>query len=460
VLEIIIGILLIVCIIIFNILFLKKKGSFQYATKHIAVYSCLAVLIVCYLLFFEGLLHLKNRTTLEGIVENVISDYFVVVFIFFFYIFEKWLKSRGEDKEKLRSDYDMLAKKYNAEVLISRSNGYYYPVVKMGSFNLRIYDGQRMLGVDHIHIEDSQNMYKLPRIIENNFSVLMAAHDTSTLFNNKNIRVIKMEIHENQLFLTTERTFFYYSLVTNRAPDYEWDGITVRELFEPGPRLQPLELSELSNHLGINGFVESSDGYVVFVKRSGKVSIGKRTYGDSVGASIKAKYALNKDGFFTGEGLINAVLQEIMDELKIDLKNCSTVNLIGIYRDAVEIGKPQILFYAKTDVNAKEISKNFYEKTKSIVQRTKKKISNREKKRQVAEQKVLEDGSKLVWIKKDDLIETVFEENGIQVPEGAVFDYDYINGFFNSCKETFLPMVPSASASIRMLLSFFTDYDC
>lgn len=73
--------------------------------------------------------------------------------------------------------------------------------------------------------------------------------------------------------------------------DYELEkGISIRELLECGPIVHPLKYSLLSNHLGVNGFVESSDGKIMFVYRKNNVSIGKRTYSNSIGASIKTKY--------------------------------------------------------------------------------------------------------------------------------------------------------------------------
>lgn len=63
--------------------------------------------------------------------------------------------------------------------------------------------------------------------------------------------------------------------------------------------------------------MESSDGYIVFVKRENNLSIGKRTYGDSIGASLKTKYVLNEYGGFEQDGLKKAILKEIKNELKI-----------------------------------------------------------------------------------------------------------------------------------------------
>ena len=112
-----------------------------------------------------------------------------------------------------------------------------------------------------------------------------------------------------------------------------------------GPQMTELESSRLSNHLGFNGFIESADGYIVFVKRSMKVSIGKGTYGDSVSASLKAAYALDEKGDFTVDKLENAIIKEIESELKITEEELDkdTLSIIAIYRDCVECGKPQFL---------------------------------------------------------------------------------------------------------------------
>lgn len=65
--------------------------------------------------------------------------------------------------------------------------------------------------------------------------------------------------------------------------DYELEsGISVRELLECGPMVHPLKYSSLSNHLGFNGFVESADGLIMLVYRKKNVSIGKRTFADSI----------------------------------------------------------------------------------------------------------------------------------------------------------------------------------
>ena len=453
---VVITLIIIATIVLYNVLELKKS-VYQYATKHIFTYSLMIALLFFYLFLLGGISHIKNRETLEGILDNVISNYIIAFFVFILLWLDKILKSKGEDKEKQRHDYDALAKQYFKEDnLISRSDKNYYPVVNMGSFNISIYDKANPDDVElnRIVIDDSQNLYRLPEIIENNFSALMSVHDTSTLFNNLNIRVKKMEYCSNRLYLETERTYYFYSLVTNRAPDFSWNGLTVRELFEPGPKLLPLDRSALSNHLGFSGFVESSDGYICFVKRSKNVSVGKRTWGDSIQASLKAENALDNNGEFTRERLVDAVLKEIEDELKIKSEQCSAVKIIGIYRDLVEAGKPQFLIYAKTELTAKDISEEFRVDLFNQIL----KAAFQKNSRRIAKNIVQKDGSKLIWVSKDDLIQrTDFGEHGISA---SIMKFKfYFNNFFPLEKNIFLEMVPSTAAAVIMLQDFLQSQE-
>ena len=67
-----------------------------------------------------------------------------------------------------------------------------------------------------------------------------------------------MSFKNNEIYFQTEWTTYYASLVTNRVADfYISEGISIRELYESGPWMKALCDSQLSNHLGFNGFIES-----------------------------------------------------------------------------------------------------------------------------------------------------------------------------------------------------------
>ncbi len=147
----------------------------------------------------------------------------------------------------------------------------------------------------------------------------MSGHDFSPIYNT-NVRVDGILVEGSQVTLTTSRSTYFDSLLTNRSMDYPCDdGRSVRDVYEPGPFLTPLSESRLSNHLGFNGFVELSDGNIVLVVRRSNLSIGKNALGSSVAASMKSKYALDDDRNLTRGGIAKAIQKEVVDELRIEL---------------------------------------------------------------------------------------------------------------------------------------------
>ncbi len=273
----------------------------------------------------------------------------------------KRMANKVEDPSKLTTDYEKLVKTYQLETgrMLRGADGEFIPVVIeewLYNKNIKIIDcpGKR---------------YVLPNQVVKYYEELFSSHQTSNIYNNINIRVSDWKTCDGEYLLMTSRTTYYDSLVTNRAMDYEFEkGLSIRQLYECGPYLQSLLSSKLSNHLGFNGFIESKDNYIAFVYRQGNVSIGKRTWGNSIGASLKTKYALD-NGTFTLLGLENGILREIYDELGIEEKDISTVDgqfrktrVIAAYRDLVEGGKPQLLIFSKSRLNMNEITRIFNNK--------------------------------------------------------------------------------------------------
>lgn len=254
-------------------------------------------------------------------------------------------------------------------------------------------------------------------------------HIPHLIYNQLNIRMDKWEEKDSKVIWYTSRTTYFDSLVTNRAIDFLCNtGVSVRDRFAYGPFIMKLEDSKLSNHLGFNGFVESSDGYIPIIKRSKSVSIGKDTYGNSIGASLKTKYALTNETFCL-KGLENGIINEIYDELKIPSNQLEEFslnkNLISAYRDMVEGGKPQLLFYAKSKMSKGDIEANFKEiiSTKKCEGWDKQEIE-------------LEDGTKILWIPIKDWKEIYLAP-------------DYFGYAGKAYK-----IMPSASASMLMFMHY------
>lgn len=335
----------------------------------------------------------------------------------------------GKNLQRLTADYEGLLKRYSMEKnFIQKRNSTgvtTFPVIQdawLFNKNIKI-------------VDYPENEYRLPGIIANNFNKLFKSFSSAKIYNSINIRVDDWYISgdSNTFTITTGRTNYYKSLVTNRAIDYTLaEGISVRELLECDPFIHLLKTSSLSNHLGFNGFVESADGKIALIFRKKGMSIGEETYSNSVTASLKIKYALDESYLFTKDGLMNAIIEEINDELGIPFKTLITKNnepiqLIAAYRDVLEGGKPQLLFYAKTEMTSEQITYAFNSKNTKI---------NCNEKPLAATESMITDGNFIYWIALEDLLKC------------DVFP----NKFVHDGKD--FTMLPSAAACIVMLQEF------
>lgn len=358
-------------------------------------------------------------------------------------IISKYIMNGIEDSIKLDTNYAKLASRY-PNGLIEYNNAFAdaknISKLKKADKSLDILTAtlpvvkECILHNSTMHINDEDTLYMLPDEIKAQYCNLFGIHKGSNIYNQLNIRVNSWEIKDNEFYIHTMRTTYFDSLVTNRAMDFIWDnGLSIRDKYQYGPFVPSLLDSPLSNHLGFNGFIVSSDGYIPIVKRNRNVSIGKSTYGNSIGASLKAKYSLLDDSKLTVEGLRNGIIQEIHDELKIDLSYLESFDtskhIIAAYRDMVEGGKPQLLFYYPVNMTFTEIKENFKKKLEKKKQETKSNKWNKELKE-------LEDGSKLKWIKEKKLYSIAISSDRI-IYEGKSYQ-----------------MMPSASASFAMLIEW------
>lgn len=264
------------------------------------------------------------------------------------------------------------------------------------------------------------------------YAELFDIHKHSVVYNNLNIRLRDIEVlpERKMIRLYTQRTTFFNSLVTNRALDAPLaSGLTIRKIYQVGKRIVPLKESEFSNHLGMNGFVETSDGYLIFVKRGKNLSVAKGTLGLSVGASLKTMYGLDDQGRFTGEGLDRAISGEIEDELGLkpeDYEYSRERCIIAGYRDMVEGGKPQLLFYVKAGLDKQTLDAQF-----------KNSLTAKAKSKKEAEELMRRDGEKLEYIHKRDF------KHLFIAPDCVIHQ-----------KKAFT-MVPSSSACVVMLMNYW-----
>lgn len=234
-------------------------------------------------------------------------------------------------------------------------------------------------GDTSVVFRDTDVMRELPDFVRENAAALLAAHGGSSISNNVTIRLKKAGYDEQkrELVLDTERSLYFYMLVTNRCMDYSIsDTMTLREVYEFNDKVSPLEESKLGNQIGINGLVFTSDGYLLIEKRGKKKTTWKGKLAQPISLALKEKDILPNGGSIDASpeaandafrGIIFKTLQKNygIDENMIagigtdgsvkngafDLKD----SFLGLARDLIEGGKPNMYFYIALNVTAAEL---------------------------------------------------------------------------------------------------------
>ena len=354
---------------------------------------------------------------------------------------------RVEDSAKLTEDYDALVSKYSREKMVRHPNP---PASSAGKTEWATIPFVALDARDtgdepyELIVKDSPGTwYELPSQVASRSEKQMGAHDFSTVYNNTNVRLDDVAFEGKKALLQTSRTTYADSLLTNRAMDYPWEkGRSVRETFEPGPFLRRLPDSRLSNHLGFNGFIELSDGHLVFVVRSRQVSVAKGTLSTSVAASMKAAYCLNDQQELTAQGISDAIRLEIVDELGIELPRGEdlTKTIFAFYREVVEGGKPQLLFYLKLgDLDRKgfELLQRKRTAAEGPVGPADLGFRDRLRRRRNKEWRTAVDGSEFVYLTPQDLVGATLRSHCLTLKDGTRY-----------------AMTPTVSGATALLLQY------
>ena len=357
-----------------------------------------------------------------------------VVIAWFVLIIKSFLIGYLEDPLKLTDNYEELMKQYKeTKWLKNEENNQKFPVIvdaDLANKNWTI-------------IDKPYGCYKLPDEIHGYEPELMAAHKQKDNYNSLAIRVCKWEwdINEKVFKISTGRTTYFNSLLTNRAMDYKLkNGYTVRDLLCYGPNIPDLKKSKLSNQIGVNGFLISSDHYLCLVYRGTHLAIGKRTYGTSISGDIHTRYKMESDNTFKvdKDGILESIRKTYIVELRLreyegqkddDILDKNSIKILAAYRDIVEGNKPQLLSCVEYKRDKKEIETQFKK--------------GKENKKRKGLLNNYSDGDKLIWISMKDL---QGKEKSRIYPSKIVLKGKPFNKTYG--------MVPSASASLLMLMQW------
>lgn len=230
-----------------------------------------------------------------------------------------------------------------------------------------------ILGNTQVTFKDSTEYRPLPNFMNENAIDLLKAHETSKFSNNITIRLNDLHCEGNVLTLDTCRSQYFDMLITNRCMDYKLSGgVTLREMFESGSTVTKLKESCLGNQIGINGLIFTQDGYILVERRGRKKTVWKNKFAQPISLAFKES---DFKGGRIGEKpedadkcLKTVILKTInknfgLTENEINGFTLSN-NFLGIARDLLEGGKPNMYFYVVVNMSAEEFSKFISKKMK------------------------------------------------------------------------------------------------
>lgn len=267
-------------------------------------------------------------------------------------------KSEWKNREK-----DKFSKTYwtnEKELLEFSQNKLYTPSVNVFT---------NVLGDTKIVFDDSNESHKLPTFIIEHADELLLAHKNSSTRNNDTVRLNDFDYDGKTLTLHTQRSTYYHMLITNRCMDYSFaNGLTIRNLYEYRSQICPLHKSKFGNQIGINGLIITSDGYVLLEKRDHKKTTWKNKFAQSISLALKEgeivvgeKGVIGNTAKDASEGLKYVIQNTIRKNFGLTDKDFKEfkleTNFLGLARDLLEGGKPNLYFFVETKCTAKELAK-------------------------------------------------------------------------------------------------------
>lgn len=266
---------------------------------------------------------------------------------------------RAIPKNKVKDVYSKDFKKTEKDISFYKNGNLFLPTVNVFA---------NINGNTDIVFNDSTEHFLLPDYLISNAEKLLAAHKTSNTYNEDTIRLYDLTASNNRLTLHTQRSTYFHMLITNRCMDYDFnESVTVRELYEYRDTISPLNQSKLGNQIGINGLILTSDGYVLVEKRDYQKTTWKNKFAQSISLALKLKdLEVNKNGELIGtikgsaKNLAGIIRKTVTENFGLKEKDFEPIDLsesfLGLARDLLEGGKPNMYFYATTTHDAESLA--------------------------------------------------------------------------------------------------------
>ena len=173
-------------------------------------------------------------------------------------------------------------------------------------------------------------------------------------FNGENARLKSYD--KDKKILTFQGAQYFDWIMTNLSLDFPRPPFsTLREETSKGCKLQELDGNPLANITGINGLLFSNDGYMIYQKRNNNVLVRPNQLCSGFSGTvdkIDIEHLVKSRSPFLNN-LDTA--REAVEEIGINRKDIKQVIFLGITRELIRGGTPELFYAIDLCLNRKEI---------------------------------------------------------------------------------------------------------
>ena len=176
---------------------------------------------------------------------------------------------------------------------------------------------------------------------------------SGNFYNEQHLRLLDI-IEKNSKHITLlvqpveYRSYVHTNLVLDAS---KGNAKTLREHIHRDGELEKLSNSQLANTLGIDILLFTADGSLVMQERSGKVAFRRGELCPSASGGI-SRTDIPLDGISLEE---MPKLREAFEEIGIGKEDVKEIFFLGITRELIRGGQPEMFFFARTNLSERQI---------------------------------------------------------------------------------------------------------
>ncbi|XP_013422211.1 nucleoside diphosphate-linked moiety X motif 22 [Lingula anatina] len=213
-------------------------------------------------------------------------------------------------------------------------------------------------------LDEKYNRHKLPQQYEQTFDDVWSRRrlENPSLWNGTKFRLHSTKLESDCFSFHLGITCYKDFITTNWSPQSR----TFQEL---GIKEHNNTQAYMSDAMGVGSLLQTSDGLVIFMKRSSKCGEAVGLY-DIPGGHAEPEELVGKieaediklDALSPADivkEIYDSVLREIRDEVNIPLASLSEPVLIGIARNTTSAGRPSVEFFVKCNLSSEDVKKRY-----------------------------------------------------------------------------------------------------